>query len=195
MAYLSSTILAQQWLGYAGTTDNATLVAMAIGMAEDEIDRYINQPVLQVSKDVRFIGRGTREIALPFSLDVTLSTVTYRATAQDSYTPMSGLPAVYRDGGLFILDSDGVFVKGYQYKVTVLAGFTPTTAIPADIYRSGYELAKEIVLETVKGAIGPDRFAVSAISEAEGGQTLSRALIAQAGVMKQRLAKYRVLDI
>lgn len=195
MAYLSSTILAQQWLGYGNATDNATLLSMAIDMAEGEIDRYINQPVLQVSTDFRFLGRGTREVVLPYSLDVTLSTITYRAVAQDSYTPMSGTPAVYGGDGLFILDSDGVFTKGYQYKATVLAGYTPTTAIPDDIYRSGYELAKEIVLETVKGAMGPDRFAVSAISEAEGGQTLSRALIAQSGVMKQRLSKYRVLDI
>ena len=194
MAWLSTTILADQWLGYNGSTTNATLIDMAVDMAEGEIERYLNQPVVAQSKDLFFGGAGRACHVLPYTTAVTLSTVLYRNEPQDSFTPVSGTPAVYQDGLLWFLDADGIFAKGVQYKATVTAGWA-SGDIPDDVKLSGYELAKEIVLETVKGQIGPDRFGLSAITEGEGGVSLSKAIVQQVDRMRKRLGKYRWVEI
>lgn len=195
MAFLSTTTLGDEWLGYNGATTNAALLANAISYAEGEIVRYLNQPVLAETKTFSFRGNGTARVILPYLTCVTLTTLTERSDVTDSYVAVDGTPVVYEEGLLFYLHADGVFAKGTQYKATLSAGWATISDIPDDIIISGYELAKEVVLQTVKGAIGPDRFGLSAISEGEGGISISKAIVSQTDRMRKRLSKYRWLSI
>lgn len=192
MAYLTKEIFKSDWINLASAdTSLDNTINRWITAVEKEMTGIISQPVEQESLTLYWFGQGEVEHNLYYTVPVTASTLKYRATPLDTFTTIATDEYVVTDrDGSKRLYYEGYFTQGYEWQFVATVGWA-TASVPADIQTSGYELLKEIYLESAHASQN-DRFGLSGTTEGQAGTSFSKAIIRMRPQIEQRLAHYKL---
>ncbi len=185
MAIVSRAILKSDWLNIpvSDTTHDAMLDRI-IEMVADEIEGICNQPIAQRSVTYYFRGNNRQVVSLPYSTDVTLTSVAYRNSPEDAWTTASNVYAldIYGNKSLYISE---IFSASF-YRMIADVGYS---TIPDDVQLCAFEMCKEVYYETPFAAQA-ERFGVSVITENDAGMAFAKTLQAMRGRVTPRLSRY-----
>lgn len=189
MAYLTKALFKSDWINKpSAETDADNLIDALIPMVEAEIKSICCQPIEAETVTSYFYATNAQTRLLPYTVPVTLTSLSYRDEPDDAWTAISSGVAVFENNGLQWLWNRDTFAQP-MYKLVVSAGYA-AASVPKDIVVCGYEMLKELFYETPAAPQG-DRFGVSAITEGQGGVTFSKAIQAMRPRVEQRLTPYR----
>ena len=195
MAYLTTSVVKSDWLRIdSADTSMDALIARMIAAAEDEIDGIINQPVEQQSLAMYWEGMGEREHIILYTVPLTATQLRYRQDPTIGWTTVDASKYALRPRyyGAALWYADG-FTPHVEYEFTANVGWTANT-VPADILAAGYELVKELYLETPYAGQS-ERFGMSAVTEGQGGTTFSKAIMRMRPIVEEKLQRYRLIVI
>lgn len=189
MALISRTVFKSDWINIGTTTTYDAMIDRFIDSVEAEIAGICMQPIDLSTVFREFVGDGKTTHVLPYSVPVSIGTLSYRDAPDDAWTTVTGA-AVFSPNGITKLYLEDSFSEPY-YGVTLTVGYTTA---PEVVQTCAYELCKELWLETPL-ASQMDRFGVSAISEAESGVTINKVLVRARTWVRERLVPYMVFGV
>ena len=190
MALISRTVLKTDWLDLQGTsTSKDSLLDRFIDSVEAEIANICMQPIDLSTIYREFVGDGKSTHTLPYSVPVSIGTLSTRDYPTDSWTTVTG-GVVFSPNGITKIYLENGFTGAY-YGVTLTVGYTTA---PQDIQTCAYEMCKELYLETPFAA-QMDRFGVSAITESEAGVSVAKTIARMRSWAEPRLQSYKVFGV
>lgn len=194
MAYLTAAIFKSDWINLSNDTSLDNAIGRLLTAAEAEIKAICNQPVEAESTVLTFFGTGKTLHPLRVTVPVTSTTLKYQGDLLDALTTVdsSDYTVVTLDGMKKLYCGDG-FTSGYFWEYTASIGYA-ADSVPGDIIVAGYELAKEMFLETAH-AMQSDRFGVSGTTEGQGGTSFSKSIMRMRPLLETKLAHHRFMAL
>jgi hypothetical protein len=125
-----------------------------------------------------------------YTVPVTLTTLKYRDSYGDTFASVTGTTNLVDIRGVKYLYLEDGFINK-QYEAVMSIGYT---SIPSVIEICAAEMVTELYMET-PFAPQANRFGVTAITESEGGMSISKTLQAMRNRVKPRLAPYTRVTI
>ena len=189
MALISRTVFKSDWINIGTTTTYDAMIDRFIDSVEAEIAGICMQPIDLTTVFREFTGDGKNTHVLPYSVPVSITTLSTREEPTDAWTTVTGA-AIFSPNGITKIYHEDGFSEPY-YGVTLTVGYTTA---PEDVQTCAYELCKELWLETPLAA-QVERFGVSSITEAEAGVSIAKAIIRARTWVEQRLHPYKVFGV
>ena len=187
MALITNAVVKSDWLDITGT-DKDALIDRLIAQVGSEIKGICSQPIEQETVTLEFGGESTNIYPTLFTVPVTLTTLQGRDSYGDSWTTITTTTSAFqKDGGQYYLYAEDGFAQYRYYKATMTVGFA---TIPDDVKLCAYEMVTELYLSTQAGSMQVSRFGISAVSESEGGVTVSKTLASMRVRAQARLSRY-----
>ena len=187
MALITNTVIKSDWLDITGT-DKDALIDRLIAQVGSEIVGICSQPIEQTTVYLEFQGESSNIYPTMFTVPVTLTTLQGRDSYADSWTTITTTTSAFqKDGGQYYLYAEDGFASYRYYKATMTVGFA---TIPDDVKLCAYEMVTELYLSTQAGSMQVSRFGISAVSESEGGVTVSKTLASMRTRAQARLSRY-----
>lgn len=193
MAYLSTAVVKSDWLRIDSSDSSMdTIIGRMVAAAEDEIEGILNQPVEATSLTMYWDGMGEIEHNLLYTVPVSATQLRYRLDPSIAWSTAAGTSYAVRSRyyGASLWYAEG-FTPFTEYEFTAQVGWLANN-VPADILAAGYELVKELYLETPYAGQA-ERFGVSGISEGQGGTTFSKSIMRMRPIIAEKLQRYRLL--
>lgn len=158
--------------------------------AQLEIEGICDQPIVAASTVFTLNGTTDRLICTGYTVPMTLVSVASRRNYSDAFAPITGTASVVElDGIKFLATTDNW--HDAQYEITATLGYA---TVPRVIQLCACELVVEMYYNTVHAGSG-SRFGVSAISESQGGVSMSKTILAMRSRIMPRLASYSRMTI
>ena len=186
MALVSRAVIKSDWLNIAAIdTSKDAMLDRFIAYVGSEIKDICQQPIEQESVTINFGGNSDKLYYTGYTVPTTLTSLASRDDYGDSYVAVAGTTnLVDIRGTKHIFLSDGFTALDYQAVLSV--GYT---SVPTVIEICAAEMVTELYM-TTPFAPQSSRFGVTAISESEGGISISKTLQRMRDRVKSRLAPY-----
>lgn len=192
MALILKAEVKSDWLAITDTSKDS-MIDRLIDQVGSEIAGICDQPIEQATVTLEFSGEASNIYPTMFTVPVTLTTLQGRNSYGDSWTTITTTTSAFqKDGGQYYLYAEDGFAQYLYYKATMSVGFA---TIPEDVKLCAYEMVTELYLSTQSGAMQVSRFGISAVSESEGGVTISKTLTSMRTRAQARLSRYRRMVI
>ena len=190
MSLVTRAIIKSDWLNIAnGDTTSDALIDRLIAAVDAEITNICGQP-LEATSQTLYIGpEGGFIFRLPYTVPVTLTSAAYRSAPSDAWATILGC-SIFNARSLVYVHNPSGWVEPYN-RIVVTAGYT---TVPSDVQVCAAEMVTELYNETPFAANG-STFGVASVSEAAGGQTITRQLLAMRPKVVTRLMPYMVVSI
>ena len=191
MPIIAKSEVKSDWLDIASAdTSKDALIDRLIDAVDDEIIGICAQPIAQTTVITEFMGEASNVYPLFYTVPVTLTTLKGRNTPSEAWETITADKAAFANNGVYSLYCEDGFAEYAFYQATMSVGYT---TVPDDVKLCAYEMVTELYLNT-PFAPQVNRFGVSAVSESQGGVTVSKTLLSMRERARKRLAPYtRVL--
>lgn len=186
MPLVSRAVVKSDWLNIAAADNSKdAMIDRLISYVDDEIKDLCQQPIAQESLTISFQGNRSTLYHTTYTVPMTLTTLSSRASYADTFATVTGSTAVVDMQGERVLYLSDGFIDT-EYQAVVQAGFA---TVPNIIAVCAAEMVTELFNST-PFAPQANRFGVSAISESEAGISISKSLFKMRDRIRPRLLPY-----